>query len=212
LSNELSKELNKDLPYGSTPYEDDISGLKLKVKPSQILTRKDVYIAEAENIRKVIMKYLTDTPTKEIAPFNLSWMLQLHKEMYYDVWDWAGTVRKTDLSLGVDKNQIFIQLRNLCDDIIFWENNNYFDLYEIAAKIHYNAVRVHPFLNGNGRWSRMLSNIYLMQNDLNLVKWNENELAKNNDSRKNYIDCIKKADEGDFKDFFKLHKNVYSNN
>jgi hypothetical protein len=49
LSNELSKELNKDLPYGSTPYEDDISGLKLKIKHGQVLTRKDVYLAEAEN-------------------------------------------------------------------------------------------------------------------------------------------------------------------
>lgn len=48
MSNELSKELNRNLPYGSTPY-DDISGLKLKIKPGQILIRKDVYLAEAEN-------------------------------------------------------------------------------------------------------------------------------------------------------------------
>ena len=103
MSNELSKELNKDLLYGSTPYDDDISGLKLEIKIGQVLTRNTVFIAEAENIRKAIMKYLTDIPTKDVAPFDLSWMLELHKEMFYDVWEWAGTVRKTELSLGVDK-------------------------------------------------------------------------------------------------------------
>jgi Fic-DOC domain mobile mystery protein B len=209
LTNELSKELNKDLPYGSTPYDDDISGLKLKIKPGQVLTRKDVYLAEAENIRKVIMKYLTDIPTKDEAPFDLSWMLELHKEMYYDVWEWAGTTRKTELSLGVDAKQIFLQLRNLCDDIRYWEKNNTYDEYETAAKIHYYAVRIHPFLNGNGRWSRMLANIYLMQKDINPIKWQENELSKDNPMRKYYIDCIKKADNGDFDDFLALHKNTY---
>lgn len=209
MSNELSKKLNKDLPYGSTPYDDDISGLKLEIKIGQVLTRNAVFMAEAENIRKAIMKYLTDIPTKDEAPFDLSWMLELHKEMFYDVWEWAGTVRKTELSLGVDKNQIFVQLRCLCDDIKYWENNKTFDIYEIAARIHYNAVRIHPFPNGNGRWSRMLSNIYLVQNGLNPVKWQENELAKDNPIRTYYIDCIKKADKGDFSDFIELHKKTY---
>ena len=209
MSNELSKELNKNLPYGSTPYDDDISGLKLKIKAGQVLTRKDVYLAEAENIRKVIMKYLTDIPTKDDAPFDLFWMLGLHKEMYYDVWEWAGKVRTTELSLGVDKSQIFTQLKNLSDNILFWENNNTYDIYEIAARIHYYAVKIHPFPNGNGRWSRMLSNIYLTQNGLNPVKWQENELAKDNDMRKYYIDCIKKADSGIFDDFLELHKKTY---
>ena len=209
MSNELSKELNKDLPYGSTPYEDDISGLKLEIKSGQVLTRKDVYIAEAENIRKAIMKYLTDIPTKDEAPFDLSWMLELHKEMYCDVWEWAGTARKTELSLGVDKSQIFIQLKDLSDNISFWEKNKTYDVYEIAARIHYHAVRIHPFPNGNGRWSRMLANIFLMQNSLTPVKWQENELAKNNELRRYYIDCIKNADSGDFESFIELHRNTY---
>jgi Fic-DOC domain mobile mystery protein B len=209
LGNELSQELNKNLRYGSTPYDDDISGLKLEVKLGHILTRKDIYLAEAENIRKAVMKYLTDTPTKKEAPFDLSWMLELHKEMFFDVWEWAGTTRKTELSLGVDAKHIFFQLKNLCDDISYWEEHKTYDKYEIAAKIHYHAVRIHPFPNGNGRWSRMLSNVYLMQNKISPVKWQENELAQNNPLRRHYIDCIKKADNGDFSDFLALHKNTY---
>ncbi|MFW3426001.1 hypothetical protein ACN9KI_03880 [Aliarcobacter butzleri] len=89
------------------------------------MTRKDVYLAEAENIRKAIMKYLTDIPTKDEAPFDLSWMLELHKEMYYDVWEWAGTKRNTELSLGIDNNQILPQLKNLYDDISYWEKIKY---------------------------------------------------------------------------------------
>lgn len=60
----------------------------------------------------------------------------------------------------------------------FWEQNKSFAVVEIAARIHHRAVQIHPFLNGNGRWSRMLVNIYLKQNGLQPTKWNENLLSK----------------------------------
>jgi Fic family protein len=47
-----------------------------------------------------------------------------------------------------------------------------FNTIEISARLHYRAVVIHPFLNGNGRWSRMLANIYLKQNELKPTKWN----------------------------------------
>lgn len=204
-----AEELNKDLPYGATPYTDDISGLKIKIPIGKQLTRKDVFDAEAENIRKAIMFYLTDIPDKNVAPFDLSWMLQLHEEMFGDVWAWAGTPRKTELTLGVEANKIFHSLKYLCDDIEYWQEHNSFDILTIAVLIHYHAVRIHPFANGNGRWSRMLANIYLMQRGEQPVKWNENSLAQDNRHRKDYIDAIKKCDQGDFESLIKMHEVRY---
>ena len=36
----------------------------------------------------------------------------------------------------------------------FWETNATFDLLEQAMLLHHRAVQIHPFENGNGRWSR----------------------------------------------------------
>lgn len=56
-----------------------------------------------------------------------------------------------------------MELKNLCDDIAYWNKNKTFDVFECATRIHHRAVQIHPF--ANGRWSRMLANIYLRQHD-----------------------------------------------
>jgi Fic family protein len=52
-------------------------------------------------------------------------------------------------------------------------------------------VVIHPFLNGNGRWSRMLANIYLKQNELKPTKLNEDLLVQENIHRGDYIISLK---------------------
>jgi Fic family protein len=43
-------------------------------------------------------------------------------------------------------------------DIQAWEIKTDL-LLEQAMRIHHRTVNIHPFENGNGRWSRMLANI-----------------------------------------------------
>ena len=45
---------------------------------------------EAANIEKVVAKYLNVRPSKRSAKFTYEWTLKLHKEMFGDVWRWAG--------------------------------------------------------------------------------------------------------------------------
>jgi hypothetical protein len=45
-------------------------------------------------------------------------------------------------------------------DLSFWHENKTFNAIEISARLHHRAVVIHPFLNGNGRWSRMLDHHY----------------------------------------------------
>ena len=189
----------------ATPL-DDISGLKLDT--SRIYTLEEIYFYEAKNITKAALKYLSSMPSKKIAPFTFEWLLQLHYEMFGDVWEWAGKLRKTELSIGVKAYMVSTELKKLVDDLEFWEQNKSFDIIEIASKIHHRAVQIHPFLNGNGRWSRMLANIYLKQNGLQPTKWNENLLSKENIHREKYINALKKADLGDYKELISLQGNL----
>ena len=136
-------------------------------------------------------------------------MLQLHQEMFGDVWEWAGRLCKIELSIGVKAYLVSSELKNLVDDIQFWDAHRSLDLFEIAARIHHRAVMIHPFQNGNGRWSRMLSNIYLKQNGLEATRWNEVLLSKSNPHRDEYIQALKLADQGDYSILIDLQKSKY---
>lgn len=190
----------------ATPL-DDISGLKLSKDKSYTL--KEIYIKEAENIANATLKYLSAEPSKKEAPFSYVWLLELHEEMFGDVWEWAGKLRQCELSIGIKAYLISTELKKLVDDIEYWSKNKTFDIVEIATRIHHRAVHIHPFQNGNGRWSRMLANIYLRQNGLMPVRWQEDLLAKENPKRTQYIQSLKKADNGEYKDLIEMHKITY---
>ena len=186
-------------------YNDDISGLLLDT--SKQYTLQDIYLYEARNIIKATLKYLSAKPDIKIAPFSFEWFLELHKEMFGDVWDWAGKLRQVELSIGVKAYLVSTELKKLVDDLEFWHKNKSFDVIETASRIHHRAVQIHPFKNGNGRWSRMLANIYLKQNGLSPTAWNKNLLSKINPHRDDYIESLKKADNGDYTDLIKLQSN-----
>ncbi len=177
-------------------YVDDISGLKLD--SSTNYTLEEIYLYEAKNITKATIKYLSATPSKKLAPFSYKWLFTLHQEMFGDVWEWAGKSRQVELSIGIKAYLVNMELKKLVDDLAFWESHKTFDTVEIASRVHHRAVQIHPFVNGNGRWARMLANIYLKQNGLNPTKWNEAQLSKENPHRDAYIKALKRADGGDY--------------
>ncbi len=187
-------------------YIDDISGLKLDT--SNQYTMDEIYFYEAKNITQATLKYFSLVPNKKLAPFSLEWFLTLHKDMFGNVWEWAGKLRQVELSIGVKAYLVSTEIKKLVDDLAFWEQNKIFDVIEIASRVHHRAVQIHPFLNGNGRWARMLANIYLKQNGLQPTKWNENLLSKENLHRDDYIKALKKADFGDYRDLIELQSNV----
>ncbi len=198
---------NNTKPIDDATPLDDISGLKISKSKSYSL--KEIYEKEALNIANATLKYLSAPPSKKEAPFTYEWLLKLHEEMFGDVWDWAGKVRTVELSIGIKAYLVSTELKKLSDDIAFWNKNRTFDVYETATRIHHRAVQIHPFKNGNGRWSRMLANIYLRQNGLMPVKWQENLLASENPKRNAYIQALKKADNSNFTDLIAMHKITY---
>jgi len=190
----------------ATPV-DDISGLKLP--KNKVYSLSEIYVHEANNIALATLKYLSASPSKKLAPFTYEWLATLHEEMFGNVWDWAGKFRHCELSIGIQAYQVPMALKNLADDIAFWDKNKIFDIYETAARIHHRAVGIHPFQNGNGRWSRMLANIYLRQNGSMPVKWQEDLLSKENPKRDEYIKALKSADNGNFTSLIEMHKVTY---
>ncbi len=182
------------------------------LKDTSIKTREQLNIAEARNILKPIVKYLGARPSRKIAPFDLNWFQQLHKEMFYDVWEYAGNFRQEDLNIGIKWQSILTEVYQLANDVKFWKENQTCDVLEQSVRLHYRAVHIHPFAGGNGRWSRLLGNIYLKQNNHPLVKWPEKTIGiEKSIARDAYLAAVKKADTGDLSELLELHREYLDN-
>ncbi len=71
---------------------------------------------------------------------------------------------------------------------------------QIAAQLHYDFVRIHPFDDCNGRTSRLLMNYVLIQNGFPPV------IIKSAD-KKGYLNALNKADVGDLNAFIEYVAN-----
>ena len=155
-------------PWRAIPGETPIDPSHLKDR--SIRTRLELCQAEALNIRKAHVKYLAAPPSKRLAPFDYAWLLRLHEEMYGDVWTWAGQPRQGDVNLGVAWPHVSGQVLALTRGLPCWGESG-MALLEQATRLHYRAVWIHPFWNGNGRWARLLANIWLRRHKAPLILW-----------------------------------------
>ncbi len=175
-----------------------MSGLKIK----GITTRQEADTHELKNYTMAANKYLNRKPTKRMAPFTSKWMLKLHKEMLGQVWKWAGKPRTSEKNIGVQPHLIRVELEDFARNIAVWES----DSIEDASMIHYQTVRIHPFEDGNGRWSRLLTNIWLRQRNLGIIAWPTTAMRDaTSPIHKEYILAIRAADRQNYEPLIELH-------
>ena len=182
---------------GATPI-DDLSGLI----PGHITTRSELNEWEAANILKASRKYLLE---KRHLKTNIEWFKKLHKEMFDKTWQWAGKFRTSNFNLGSDWHQIQEQIKALADDILYWEKTQAgLPVFEQSVRLHHRLVKIHPFINGNGRHARLASDIFLFNNGHDLPVWPDKDLIREGAVRKHYIDALK-ARPGRLRSAGKIH-------
>ncbi|MBK8076389.1 MAG: mobile mystery protein B [Kineosporiaceae bacterium] len=145
---------------GATPLtEQERDGLLLPV-----LTRGELDAVEAENIARARLAALSGRRRLTAERIlDVGWMKQLHRAMYGDVWAWAGSFRTTERNIGVEPWRILLCLHDLIADAAFWladvrvAGQTALSADEFCLRLSHRAVLVHPFPNGNGRWSRLLA-------------------------------------------------------
>jgi Fic-DOC domain mobile mystery protein B len=183
-------------PEGATPLEDDdLDGLK----PSWIVDRNDLNTAEADNIALALTKW-ERRPRRTEDLLDDKIVRDLHRDMFGNVWSWAGAYRTRELSIGVDPNTVAIELRNLVEDAQYWfAENSGMPLIEAATRFHHRLVWVHPFRNGNGRLSRQLTDLLLLGRGRKPFTWGRTGLVHASDIRTKYIAALRAADGGDYR-------------
>jgi len=80
------------------------------------------------------------------------------------------------------------------------------DLVEQSARLHHRAVLIHPFQNGNGRWARMLANIWLKHHRAPIISWPERIIENTSEIRSRYISAIQAADRHEYDALIAMHR------
>jgi fido (protein-threonine AMPylation protein) len=67
----------------------------------------------------------------------------------------------------------------------------------LAVRFHHRLVSVHPFPNGNGRWSRLAGDLLVAQQAGPRFTWGQANLLNAGDVRRAYIDALQAGDAHD---------------
>jgi len=82
------------------------------------------------------------------------------------------------------------------DDLKFWEEA--WDYQDTATRLHYSLVKIHPFLNGNGRCSRLFTDLWLLSIGKEMLDWGDENIDNANSTRKEYILALQEVDSGSY--------------
>jgi Fic-DOC domain mobile mystery protein B len=121
----------------------------------------------------------------------------LHRRMFNRMWKWAGDYRTTERNLGVAPYRIQPDLMQAIGDARYWMDNKTYQPDELAVRFHHRIVLVHPFPNGNGRWSRLAADLLIIQQGGSRFTWGSANLQASSDVRRAYIDALHAADNHD---------------
>ncbi len=195
-----------EVPDGATPIYDS-SDLLIP----WVHTMSDLNRIEAENISFAQKKYLKTAPLEIANWFNFPELCAIHCAMFGKVWSWAGKQRKSITSIGVPPKLISLQMAELCTEVASWSTHPVeLTFLEKGAKIHHRLVKIHPFENGNGRFSRLVADRCLLGWKCSHPIWPEN-LQSTGTSRKKYIKTLQAADAGDYEPLIGFMKDLGAN-
>jgi Fic family protein len=197
----LRKEMDIEYVYNSTSIE----GNSLTLEETRLVLEEGITIKG-----KPLREHFDVINQKEAMDRLEGWVkanrgireedvLELHRITLKGISnEWAGrykTVQNRVLGSSVRRTPPHM-VKEEMRELVRFINKNPKGLHpvELAAAAHQMLARIHPFLDGNGRTARLLSNLILMRHG-----YPPNTIL--NKERKRYFETIEKAHLGDRKPF-----------
>ena len=200
-------KLKQDALIKSSHYSTSIEGNPLNLEEVKTLinnNQKPTTKAEQEvlnyfNVLDNLNKYSDKIITKNT-------ILSVHKDLTKDLLknpEYEGKFRDTRVFIGNlhTKKINYIppdayKVPGLIDELLDWLNNSTDEMYPviIAGILHYELVRIHPFIDGNGRTSRLMATLILSIHKFNIDNYFTLDEYYNQD-RQAYVDALKSADK-----------------
>jgi Fic-DOC domain mobile mystery protein B len=187
--------LKLDYPEGATPLDaDESAGLMA----SHVTTQGQLNEWEQQNILEGERWAFS---RRNLNPLSLRFSQDLHKHMFGRTWKWAGQFRATEKNIGVDPLLIGVKLTDLFRDVEAQLAHRPDPFDELAAHFHHRLVSIHPFANGNGRFSRTMTDLLLKSQGKEAFSWGGGDLNAG-EIRHQYISALRAADAHDLGPLF----------
>jgi len=159
--------------------------------PTHIASRGELNELEQQNIATADVWAFS----RKHVIFRERFLKSLHRRMFNRVWRWAGDYRSTPRSIGVEPHLIQPEMWKLLDEARHWVELKSFPNDEIATRFHHRLVWIHPFPDGNGRWSRLAADALIVQLGGARFTWGGADLRGAGEARTSYIEKLKLADK-----------------
>lgn len=192
-----------DPPYGETLVDDE--DLAQLTEQARDLLGDSVTLADLYDLEQAIQVQVTEELLTQVLDENLCTddmlhdhlLRDLHSQLYGDIWKWAGQFRLRETNIGVAPEMIAVELRTALDDLRYrWQNTDDLTPRQLGINAHAATVRIHPFVDGNGRATRLLADLLfasaqddqiLQQYDWDLDKAEYIRLLREYDQTRNAI-------------------------
>lgn len=207
IPKETLKSLKESINLEWTYNSNGIEGNTLTLRETQVVL-EGITVGgksikehlEAINHEKAIL-YLDDL-VKDNEPISEWNIKNIHQLILKDIDNEnAGRYRKENVTIkgAVHIPPDYLKVPELMEKLILTYNtwNEYHPIIQ-AALLHGELVKIHPFTDGNGRTSRLLMNLVLMNSGYNPV------IIKKEDRLKYYEALDKAHMTNDYTDFIKL--------
>jgi Fic-DOC domain mobile mystery protein B len=179
---------------GPTPVTaEEAQELRLSVQ-----SRDELNAFERENILEARAWAMSPRTLNRPDLLTEQFMRELHQRMLGRVWRWAGRFRTTERNMGRPVHAIATDVRTLIDDARYWQEHGTYPAAEAAVRFHHRLVVIHPWVNGNGRHSRLMADILVTaQGGLSMAWGRDVDLAAPSDVRTRYLTALRAADNGE---------------
>jgi Fic family protein len=142
----------------------------------------------------------------EKTPFTQRILLQIHQLILQSIdTDNAGKYRNVQVLISGAKHvppQPYLVAKQM-EDFFIWYNENKDKIHPVilSAELHERLVTIHPFIDGNGRTSRLIMNLILLQHgytiailkgdvENRLKYYNALEIAQTENNKQPFIELI----------------------
>lgn len=184
-------DLQNDEPEGATPLTPEA---RAGLIPAGVTLRRELNEYEQANITDARLWAVE----RKRNPVDVPFCRNLHRRMFRRVWRWAGDYRGYNTNIGCDHTCIEEQLYQLVGNTLWWIEHTTFKPDEIAVRYSHGLVKIHPFQNGNGRWSRLTGDVLARYLDRPVFSWGGSQLVGDDEVRDAYLAALRKADGDDF--------------
>ena len=209
------EKLNQYFDEEYTYDSNGIEGNTLTLQETSLIINKGITIGgksmrehfEVINHKEAI-DYIKDL-VKEKESLSKRVLLNIHHLILKNIdLDNAGKYRNVDVMISGSSHKppIFLQVQSLMEKYFnfYEENKETLNPVILSADIHERLVTIHPFADGNGRTSRLMMNLILLQHGFPITN-----ISSQNNLRDEYYKSLETVQTSGNKELF--HKFIAKN-